>query len=168
MGFFDKLKEIVNQTEKVIQSANDTINNANNARPPSMSEESPQPESKPVTASAAPVSEPEPVVVNMYGSKPRPYMAEILSSEFSQYEVRENIPLSEFGKEGRAYDFGLYQNGEAKAFIVLSEHNRTRNHPYWNSEKNAKEMNVPFINFFTHMANEKSYVIGRIKKFLGI
>ena len=97
----------------------------------------------------------------------RAYFAEILASAFGSYQVRENVPLSEFGAQGRPYDFALYQNGGLAAVVVLAEHNRTRNHPYWNSEKKAKEMGVPFINFYTHMPNERGFVINRINRLMG-
>ena len=96
----------------------------------------------------------------------RPYFAEILASEFGQFQVRENVSLSEFGAEGRPYDFCLYQNGVLVAVIVLAERNRTRNHPYWNSEKAARAMNVPFVHFYTHMPNERGFVIGRINRLM--
>ena len=100
------------------------------------------------------------------GMNIRAYFAEILASAFSQYQVRENIPLSEFGAEGRPFDFGLYQNGTLVSVVVLAEHNRTRNHPYWNSQKKAQELNIPFINFYTHMPNERGFVINRIKRLM--
>ena len=94
------------------------------------------------------------------------YFSEILTSEFSQYQVRANVPLSEFDAERRPFDFGLYQNGELVAVVVLAEHNKTRNHPYWNLQKKAVELKIPFINFYTHMENERSYVIDRIHRLM--
>jgi hypothetical protein len=101
------------------------------------------------------------------GSNAKAYFAQILASEFGQYQTRENVPVGELGGEGRPYDFGLYQDGRLVAVVVLAEHNRTRNNPYWNSEKKAKESNVPFINFYTHMPNERDFVISRIKRLMG-
>jgi len=110
--------------------------------------------------------------VNIHQSKPtelvniKAYFTEILESEFSQYQVRKSIPLSEFGAEGRSFDFGLYQNDRLVSVVVLAEHNRTRNHSYWNSEKKAQELNIPFINFYTHMPNERGFVIDRINRLM--
>ncbi|MDR0288011.1 MAG: hypothetical protein LBI03_09960 [Clostridiales bacterium] len=98
----------------------------------------------------------------------KPYFAQILSSEFNQYQVRENVPVSELGGTGRPYDFGLYQNGKLVSVVVLAEHNRTRNQPYWNSEKKAAESNIPFINFYTHMPNKRDFVIYRINHMMGL
>ncbi|MDR0198079.1 MAG: hypothetical protein LBI36_07690 [Oscillospiraceae bacterium] len=95
------------------------------------------------------------------------YFAQILASEFSQYQVREGVSVSELGGEGRPYDFGLYQDGRLVAVVVLAEHNRTRNKPYWNSEIKARELHIPFINFYIHMPNERDFVIGRIKRLMG-
>ena len=94
------------------------------------------------------------------------YFAEILASEFGQYQIRRDIPLGEFGVDGRPFDFGLYQNGQLVSVVVLAGHNKTRNHPYWNSEKLAKSLNIPFINFFTHMPNERGFVIDRINRLM--
>ena len=95
------------------------------------------------------------------------YFAEILASEFSQYQIRRIVPLSEFGGEGRPFDFGLYQDGRLAAVVVLAQRNKTRNHPYWNSQKKAQELNIPFINFHTHMPNERDFVIYRINHMMG-
>ena len=96
------------------------------------------------------------------------YFAGILAGQFGQYQVRENIPLDEFGAQGRPYDFGLYQNGALVAVVVLAGHNKTRNHPYWNSQKKAQELNIPFINFYTHMPNERDFVIDRINRLMRV
>jgi len=94
------------------------------------------------------------------------YFAEILASEFSQYEVKENVPVSDIGGIGKAYDFGLYSNGKLVAVIPLVEHNRDHNRAYLGGREAAKKENIPFINFYLHMTNERNYVINRIKRLI--
>ena len=149
MGIFDKLiRSVASEVvETIIEKVNEDKDDNNTAPTEQTTPQTPATEYR-----AAPA---EPIDV-------KAYFADILASNFSQYQVRENIPLSEFGAEGRPYDFGLYQNGQLVSVVVLAGHNRTRNHPYWNSEKKAKELGIPFINFYTHMPNEKDFVIYRI------
>ena len=153
MGFFDKLsKDLASKAlENIFQKA------AGNSDQPAVNPagQPVQPEVRQNTAANTAADPAEKMNAEAYFS-------EILTSEFSQYQIRKNVPLSEFGAEGRPFDFGLYQNGKLAAVVVLAQHNKTRNHPYWNSQKKAQELNIPFINFYTHMPNERSFVIYRI------
>ena len=151
MGLFDRIaKSLANEVVgNIVKNATGNTSSGTNQN----------------TASGAPASVNQ---VNAVGqTNVKAYFAEILASKFSQYQVRENVPLSEFGAEGRPYDFGLYQNGQLVGVVVLVGHNKVRNHPYWNSEKKAKELNIPFINFYTHMTNERGFVINRINRLMG-
>jgi hypothetical protein len=96
------------------------------------------------------------------------YFREILNSEFSRYTVKENVPVSEIGGEGRNYDFGLYENGILKGFVVLVEHNRTNNKAYKDSKQYAQNAKIPFINFHLHMPNKRDFVIYRVNNQLRI
>jgi len=159
MSFFSKLTKVIREVEKVVQEVSNAAGNANNAG-----------QSPGQPAQSAPVYKPVNTgnsVNAMNSGEVRSFVADILRSEFGQYQLRENIPLSEFGREGRPYDFALYQNGQIKAFIVLPDKNKTRNHPYWNSEKLANELNIPFIHFYTHRTNNRDAVKYRIEHFIG-
>ena len=95
------------------------------------------------------------------------YFAEILETQFSQYEIREDIPVSELGgTDGRDYDFGLYQNGRLVAVVILVEHNKDTNRLYRSSKDAANKAGIPFINFYLQMQNERDYVIDRIRRFI--
>ena len=100
------------------------------------------------------------------GGHTKDYFKEILYSEFSKYTIRENIPVSEIGGEGKSYDFGLYENGILKGFVVLVERNRDNNKAYKDSKLYANKAKIPFINFYLHMPNEKKFVIYRINHHL--
>ena len=96
------------------------------------------------------------------GGHTKEYFKDILYSEFSKYTIRENVPVSEIGGEGKNYDFGLYENGVVKGFVVLVEHNRDNNKAYKDSKLYAKKAKIPFINFYLHMPNKKDFVLYRI------
>ncbi|MCL1823599.1 MAG: hypothetical protein FWG44_05295 [Oscillospiraceae bacterium] len=173
MGFFNKLAKTV--VKEVVKTANQSTNNQNTTQntsqvqPPPVTQNTTVNQTTPAdTYQNQPVKK---VFVDRHLNsanhiKAKAHFKEILTNEFSGYEIRENVPLSEFGGEGRPYDFGLFQDERLVSVIVLPGLNNTRNHPFWNSEKKAKELKIPFIKFYTHMPNEKDYVISRINKFM--
>jgi hypothetical protein len=87
-----------------------------------------------------------------------------LKSNFSQYEIRESVPVSELGGEGKPYDFGLYQNGQAVAMVLIAHHSRTKNRPFRNSLERAAAAGIPVVVFYDHLPNEAGYVAQRIKE----
>ncbi|MDR0849153.1 MAG: hypothetical protein LBN10_08995 [Propionibacteriaceae bacterium] len=107
----------------------------------------------PVDSSGTPVSEPD---------KNAAFFATVLAEDFPQYQVRENVPVSEFGGDGKPYDFVLSLGGKTVGVISLVQHNRDRNKAYRNSRAAAQAAGVPFINFYLHMPNEREFVKYRI------
>ena len=115
------------------------------------------------------------------------YFAQILSSEFPQYSTKRNVkvtdlagfatdefklyktrPLQSYKAEwGEPYTFVLYQGGAPVGVVMLgSGDSHSRKVKYLISRMYAKKMGVPYINFYTQMANERQYVVERIKKFM--
>ncbi len=92
------------------------------------------------------------------------YFRTIIKEVFSGYIVREDMPVSELGGEGRPYDFALIAGGECAGVVMLVEHNRDNNRAYKGARAAAQAAGVPFINFYTHMTNERGFVINRIKR----
>ncbi|MEA4911179.1 MAG: hypothetical protein VB092_01010 [Oscillospiraceae bacterium] len=95
--------------------------------------------------------------------------ASILSEEFSAYEVKTDVAPAQLGAAAapaRAYDFALYKGGRAAGVILLTPHNRDRNAAFKNARAAAQKAGVPFINFYEHYPNERSYIVTRIKSFL--
>ena len=93
----------------------------------------------------------------------------ILSTEFAGYELRRNVSPTTIGGSSvaRDYTFGLYQNGTPRLFITLTPHNRYQNRPFREAKSACESSGIKFLNFFTHFANEKNYVINRINDALG-
>lgn len=115
------------------------------------------------------------------------YFREILATEFSQYEVRENVPVQslvgdaadEFklydgrplqaykAEWGQPYTFVLFQNGLVYGVVMLGRgHTHDNKVTYLISRMYAKKMNVPYINFYNHMPNERGYVVNRIREMM--
>lgn len=117
------------------------------------------------------------------------YFAEILSTEFPQYSVRSNVPVTDLAgyaedmfklyktrplqaykaEWGAPYTFVLYEGGAPAGIVMLgSGHSHDSNVKYLIARMYAKKMGLPYINFYTQMDNEREYVIARIRKFMNI
>ncbi len=100
------------------------------------------------------------------GSMPE-YFTKILSEDFSDYTVQRFASAASIGIAAnipsKPYDFALVKNGAVAGVIMLTEHNRDRNSAFLNAKNAALSAGVPFINFYTHMANERGYVVSRIR-----
>ena len=99
------------------------------------------------------------------------HFREILNSEFSQkYAIKEDVPVSEIGGEGRNYDFALYENGVLKGVVVpVKRYIATfheGNNTYNDSKLCAEKANIPFINFLLNCPNKRDYVIDRINRLI--
>ena len=145
-----------------------------------------QPASKPAApAAAAPAAAPQP-------AQPAPadwnaYFAEILSTEFPQYGVRRDVPVTDLAgyaedlfklykkrpmqaykaEWGAPYTFVLYDGGTPAGIVMLGGgRSHDSNVKYLIARMYAKKMGLPYINFYTQIPNERSYVIGRIRRFM--
>ena len=115
------------------------------------------------------------------------YFREILKNEFMAYDIRENVAVTDLvgfvsdefqlyttrpyqvykAEWGQPYTFVLEQNGKAVGVVMLgSGHSHDANVKYLIARVYAEKLNLPYINFYTQMPNERDYVIGRIRKFL--
>ncbi len=98
------------------------------------------------------------------------HFARILADEFSSYEVRTEAAADNLGfaaaSPAKPYDFALIKGGKTAGVVMLTPHNRDRNAAFKNAKAAAAKARVPFINFYDHYPNERSYVIERIKSFL--
>ena len=116
------------------------------------------------------------------------YFREIIQSEFPGYDVSENVPVTELAgfaadeaqlyksrprqvykaEWGEPYTFVLSQGAAPKGIVMLGGgHSHSANVKYLVARMYAKKLGLPYINFYTQMPNERSYVVGRIHKYLG-
>ena len=98
--------------------------------------------------------------------KDHAWFAAMLKENFSEYLVREYVPVAELGGDGKPFDFLLIKNGAACGAIMLTAHNKTNNRAFKGAQAACQASGVPFINFFDFMANEQGYVINRIRGLL--
>ena len=146
-----------------------------------------QPQTKkpaPVTSTPARSYEPE---HERTASEWRTYFREIIHSDFPFCEVRENVPVTDLvgnvseefqlyrtrprqvyrAEWGEPYTFVLFKAGMPKGVVMLGDgHSHDAKVKYLIARMFAKKVGVPYINFYTQMPNERSYVVGRIRKFL--
>lgn len=88
----------------------------------------------------------------------------VLRTDFSMYEVKENISPTTIGGTGKfvPYTFGLYESGQPKAFIMVTDHNKEQLRTFRWSKEEAEKNGIPFINFFTQFPNKMEYVKNRL------
>ena len=115
------------------------------------------------------------------------YFKDILLTEFPSYTIRENVKVTDLAgfvsdeaqlyttrprqvykaEWGQPYTFVLEAGGSPKGVVMLGNgHSHDSNVKYLVARMYAEKLNLPYINFYTQMPNEKGYVIGRIRKFL--
>ena len=87
-----------------------------------------------------------------------------VSDEFQLYSTR---PRQAYKAEwGQPYSFVMYQAGVPRGIVMLGKgHSHDSNVKYLIARKYAQKMNLPYINFYTQMTNERNYVIERIHRF---
>ncbi len=92
----------------------------------------------------------------------------ILAKEFPQYQVRESVSPTELGGEGQflSYDFGVYESGQPKLFIMIVSKNTCRSRRYRWSKEQAERAGVTMINFVGSFENRIDYVIDRLHQYL--
>lgn len=91
----------------------------------------------------------------------------VAANSFPEYELRKEISASEMGAghEAKNYSYGLYKNGEPKAFMmIISDRNQYRKKEIRLAKEAAEWNGVPYMNFFSHLPNEETYIDERIRK----
>lgn len=111
----------------------------------------------------------------------------ILMTNFSQYEIRKDVLVTELvgdtsecftlykdrpeqmykAEWGKPYSFVLYENNKPAAVVMLGDgHSHDSEVKYLISRMYCKKINIPYINFYTQFPNTTGYVISRINQFL--
>lgn len=162
---------------KVVDIAKDYLESSNSNAPST-------PQARPVQRPVSPVVEEE---IDRTDAEWESYFKEILMSEFPSYTIRENVKVTDLvgfvsdeeqlystrprqvykAEWGQPYTFVLEAGGSPKGVVMLGKgHSHDENVKYLVARMYAEKLNLPYINFYTQMPNERSYVIGRIRKFL--
>ena len=159
-------------------AAKDYIENANN--------EAPTQQARPAQSPVSPAA--ERVEREKTPDEWNAYFKDILLSEFPSYTIRENVKVTDLvgfvadecqlyttrptqvykAEWGQPYTFVLESDGKAKGVVMLgSGHSHDSGVKYLIARMYTEKLGIPYINFYTQMPNERSYVIGRIRKFMG-
>ena len=95
-------------------------------------------------------------------------ISNILRTEYPEYEVKNNILPYTIGGKGmfRPYTYGLYLNGEPKAFIMVTDHNKEVRRAFRWSKEEAEKNGIPFINFLTQFPNTEEYIKNRLAQYI--
>lgn len=97
----------------------------------------------------------------------RARLEQVVANEYSEYELRQNVPSSEMFAEPGAvdYSYGMYKNGAPVAMInVISNRNDYRLKRFRLAKEAAVNRGIPHMNFFAHLPNETSYISERLRK----
>lgn len=89
----------------------------------------------------------------------------LFEEEFSEYEIRKDIPAQEFFAQDGAqnYTYGMYLNGEPKAMIMIIDGNNDyRRASVVKARTACADMHIPYMNFMSYMANHYDYVSERL------
>ena len=118
-------------------------------------------------------------------NKIKQYFREILLRNFSQYTIKEEVPVTaltgdiydifKLYKErpnqaykaewGKPYDFVIYSGDKPKAVVMLANYNEhSVKVQYLISKMFAKKLNVPYLGFYSKFPNKEWYVVNRIKE----
>lgn len=186
MGWKDILKNIASQVKETVKDIDQSLNKPSQG-PTQPSQAASQPRYEEPRREEPRYEEPryeEPV--RRSDVQWVAYFREILQTEFSQYTFRENVPVTELvgyandefqlyhtrpyqaykAEWGKPYSFVIYQAGVPRGVVMLGGgHSHDQNVKYLIARKYAQKMNLPYINFYTQMANERNYVIERIHNF---
>lgn len=97
----------------------------------------------------------------------RTNLESVLNSEWSDFELRKEVPASELGapERARAYSYGLYKNGQPKAmFLVVTDKYHHLNGAARQAQTACKAKGIPCMNFFSHLPNTTEYISQRLRE----
>ncbi len=147
MGFLSRF--IGREAAKVLTGAvNDALNNSNADNPYSQ------------------VSVVDEKLQRLTGEKGlRARLEDVVAREWSDCELRKNIPASELGAQrgARRYSYGLYRMGYPIAMIMVVERNGNNKRDVLLAQLASIERGIPYMNFYIHLPNETDYISNRLK-----
>ncbi len=87
------------------------------------------------------------------------------AEDWPGYELRRDIPASEFGGDVRdhGFDYGLYLDGRPMVMIMILEHYQYRNRSVQNAHAACRKQGIGSFHLLNHLPNRKTYIAERIK-----
>lgn len=93
---------------------------------------------------------------------------EIAARDWSDYELRKQVPSSEVNAPEGAeafFDYGFYQGGALVAVIkILNDNNAYCRKSVRLAQDACRGQNVRYMNFMSYMMNRPEYIAERLKK----
>lgn len=155
MGILDKLIKLVTGGGKDSRPQQSKPTAANR-------QTAPAPNRQPAPA---PSRQAAPAVSDLAETKAR--FDAILAEEFSGYEVLENVPVVEVNTAeagSRPYTYVLFRDNRPCVAVMLTSRGESyKNRAFIGAKKACELSGIAFLNFFTFFANERGYVVNRIK-----
>lgn len=98
----------------------------------------------------------------------REKILQVLSDEFGQYSVREQVSPTEIGGTGRFMDYSIvvYDGDTPKLIMMLIGKTTTAHREYRWSREAAENRGYTFLNFVEHYPNTIEYITDRLHKYL--
>lgn len=93
-------------------------------------------------------------------------LEQVLTEEWSGYEIRRQVPAAEFDAARGAwkYSYGIYSAGQPKAMLmVLNNRNDYRLKAVRDAKAACEQKGIPYMNFFSHLPNQSDYIAQRLK-----
>lgn len=93
-------------------------------------------------------------------------LEEVFTTEYNSYELRKDININEIKVTDVdiSYSYGLYLGSTPKALImVINNRNDYRTRPFKVAKSTAENDGIVYLNFFSHLPNEMSYISQRLK-----
>lgn len=89
----------------------------------------------------------------------------IAAEDWPGYELRRNVPATEFGADGQAhsFDYGLYLNGQPKVMVMLLKQYQYRSGYVLRAHAACKAQGVGSFHLLMHLPNRKTYIAERFK-----
>ena len=162
MGLFDQLKKVA--VEKIVDTVEKSFGTTAepHAGPLGGTESSVAPAAAPQSTEWA---APQTNTVNLAQQ-----FDQIFATEFPDLQVLREATPESVGLPAvapcRPYSYALLRNGQTAALVMVTPHNRDRNSAFRNARAAAQNSNVVFLNFYTHLPNERNYVVSRIRSAL--
>ena len=93
---------------------------------------------------------------------------EVLSEEFGQYNVKEDVSPTTIGGTGRFmnYSLGVYDGDKPVLFIMIIGKTTTSHREYRWSKEEAEKQGITFLNFIRHYPHRKEYISERLHRYL--
>lgn len=89
----------------------------------------------------------------------------VAAEDWPGYELRRDIPATEFGadKKAHSFDYGLYLDGQPKVMIMLLEQYQYRSDYVQRAHSACRKCGAGSFHLLMHLPNRKTYIAERLR-----